>query len=67
MVARRSHWSGFDGSGLSAGQRDDLVVRLRGEGLSMRAIARRVGMSVGGVHAVLERVADGRSGRDPRR
>ena len=35
-------------------------------GYSMRAIGKLVGLSSGGVHAALERVEQGRPGRDPR-
>lgn len=65
-MAERKHWTDFDNSGLTSQQRDETVVRLRKQGLTLKAIATRVGMSVSGVYTVLERVAEGRPGRDPR-
>jgi DNA-binding NarL/FixJ family response regulator len=65
-MAERTHWSGFDRSGMSSDQRDELIARLRSQGWTLKRIAERVGMSTSGVHDALGRVADGRPGRDPR-
>lgn len=65
-MAERTHWSKFDSSGMTGVQRDELVVKLRAEGWKYREIADHVGMSISGVYTVLERVAEGRPGRDPR-
>jgi hypothetical protein len=43
-------------------QRDALIVELRRRGFTYRAIARRVGMSPGGVLRALRRIGEGRSG-----
>ncbi len=40
-------------------KRDRKIVQLRKAGYSMRAIGKEVGLSVGGVHAALERIAAG--------
>lgn len=65
-MAERTHWSKFDASGMTGAQRDVLVAKLRSEGHTLKAIAEHVGMSISGVYTVLERVAEGRPGRDPR-
>lgn len=54
------------GEQLSPAQRDALIVRLRAEGWSIRRIARRAGCSPNGVHTALERIGEGRPGRDRR-
>ena len=51
---------------LTGPQRDAKIVQLRKAGYSMRAIGKEVGLSPGGVHAALERIADGRPGNGPR-
>jgi hypothetical protein len=66
-MERKQHWSKFDLSGLTSAQRDDLIVKLRAEGLTFRQIADRVGMTHRGVQYALERITEGRPGRDPRR
>lgn len=43
-------------------KRDRKIVQLRKAGYSMRAIGKEVGLSVGGVHAALERIAAGGRG-----
>lgn len=67
MVARRQHWSGYDRSGLTSDERDRLIVALRRKGWSATRIAARVGMTRGGVQFALERIAEGRPGRERRR
>jgi hypothetical protein len=66
-MERRRHWTGYDVSGLSSDERDRLIVSLKRKGWSAARIAGRVGMSKGGVQFALERITDGRPGRDPRR
>jgi lambda repressor-like predicted transcriptional regulator len=51
---------------LGASERDRLIVELYEKGWSMRAIARRVGMSASGVCRALERVERGAPGVDRR-
>jgi IS30 family transposase len=52
---------------LTAPQRDELIVRMRQQGYSLRAIARRVGMkSAISVSRALQRISEGRPPRDPR-
>lgn len=65
-MKRKAHWSGYDTSELSPAQRDALIVRLKRRGFSDSAIAQQVGMSRGGVQFALERIAEGRPGRDRR-
>lgn len=61
---QRMHY--YDESGLTAEQRDQMILELRRRGYSIRAIAKQVKMSVGGVHYSLQRIAEGLPGRDPR-
>jgi IS30 family transposase len=67
----------YDATGLTAPQRDELIVRLRRKGYSYRKIGKAVGMSPQGVLQALRRMADPaplatapsqvvRQGRDPR-
>jgi IS30 family transposase len=67
----------YDATGLTAPQRDELIVRLRRKGYTYRKIGRAVGMSPQGVLQALRRMADPaplekarsqalRQGRDPR-
>lgn len=57
----------FDQVHLTTPQRDALIVKLRREGMSLRQIAKRTGMgSAGAVASALQRIAEGRPGRDPR-
>jgi hypothetical protein len=63
-MPRQPYW---DEIHLTAPQRDALIVRLRREGYSLRAIARRVGMSSAiSVSRALQRISEGRPPRDPR-
>jgi hypothetical protein len=48
---------------MPAQRRDELIVRLRGRGMSLKAIANRVGMSESGVSRALDRIADGGFGQ----
>ena len=52
--------------GLSTMERDELIVTLRRRGRRQAQIARRLGMTQQGVAKALSRIAEGRSGRDPR-
>ncbi len=67
----------YDATGLTAPQRDELIVTLRRKGYTYRKIAKLVGMSPNGVMQALRRMADPtplekaqsqvlRQGRDPR-
>lgn len=57
----------YDEVGLTTPQRDAMILSLRQRGWSYRRIAKRVGMSSpGSVARALERIAEGRPGRDPR-
>ena len=57
----------WDETHLSTPQRDALIVELRNRGMSLRQIAKRTGMrSAGAVASALQRIAEGRPGRDPR-
>lgn len=51
---------------LSATERDRLILKLRDQGLSLRAIGRRVGMTGSGVLRSLERIERGGAGIDRR-
>jgi DNA-directed RNA polymerase specialized sigma24 family protein len=43
--------------------RDEMIVQLRGRGLTYAAIARRVGMDESGVRRALQRIRDGGFGQ----
>ena len=47
-------------------ERDELIMTLRRLGRTQTQIARRLGMTQQGVAKALSRIAEGRSGRDPR-
>lgn len=51
---------------MSARQRDQMITELYEKGYSLRAIARKVGMSASGVCRALERVQRGGTGVDRR-
>lgn len=51
---------------LSADQKDAMLVTLRRRGWTLDRIAKHMGMSHGGVHAALKRIAEGRPGKDER-
>ena len=52
----------YEDTGLTAMQRDDMIVDLRRRGFTYRQIAPRVGMSAGGVLRALQRIGEGRRG-----
>jgi hypothetical protein len=57
----------YDQTHMTTPERDALIVKLRKEGKSLRQIARATGMrSAGAVASALQRIAEGRPGRDPR-
>ena len=52
---------------MTAPEGDAMIVKLHNAGWSYRRIAKAVGMrSAGAVASALERIAEGRPGRDPR-
>jgi hypothetical protein len=51
----------YDATGLTPLQRDELIVAMRRRGFTYRVIARRVGMSPGGVLRALQRIGEGRA------
>lgn len=51
---------------MPAAERDKLILELRAQGWTMRAIAKRVGMHHSGVERSLERMGRGGVGRDRR-
>jgi hypothetical protein len=51
---------------MTAPQRDAKIKELHDAGYSERAIGKAVGLSGPGVHYALERMKEGRPGRDPR-
>ena len=57
----RDYWSG-----MTAAQRDEVIVRMRRKGYTLRKIATALKMSTSGVSDALQRIAEGRSGADPR-
>ena len=66
-MPRYHHVPPVDVPFMTAPERDELIVKLREAGYSYRRIARMVGMrSAGAVQHALERIAEGRPGRDPR-
>ena len=62
---RRSHY--YDDDGLTAMQRDELIIKLHNQGLSQSQIARRLGnVTQQGISKALKRIAAGRVGAGPR-
>jgi len=53
----------YEDTGLTAYQRDQLILTLRRRGFTYRLIADRVGMTPGGVLRALRRIGEGREGR----
>lgn len=53
-------------SGMTATERDEMIVTLRRRGKTLRQIATAVGMSTSGVSDALHRIAEGGRGVDPR-
>lgn len=51
---------------LTATQRDRLIVKMRRHGYTYRQIGAAVGMTANGVMTSLQRIAEGRPGRNPR-
>jgi transcriptional regulator len=58
--------TGYYYDDMVAPKRDALIVRLRRKGWSQAKIARRLGHTQQGVSKALQRIAEGRLGRDPR-
>jgi hypothetical protein len=56
----------YDQVRMTAPQRDAKIKELHDAGYSTRAIGKIVGMSGAGVYLALQRIAEGRPGRDPR-
>jgi hypothetical protein len=57
----------YDEIGMSTPERDALILKLHRAGFSYRRIAKAVGMkSPGSVARALQRLSEGRPGRDPR-
>lgn len=56
----------YDQIYMTAPQRDAKIKELHDAGMSTRAIGKIVGMSGAGVHLALQRMREGRPGRDPR-
>jgi DNA-binding NarL/FixJ family response regulator len=52
--------------GLTAPQRDELILRLLARGYSQAQIARRIGYTQQGISKAIRRIRAGRPGRDPR-
>jgi IS30 family transposase len=53
-------------AGLTAGERDELIVKLHRKGFSQAKIAHRLGLTQQAISKALRRIAEGRPGRDPR-
>jgi transcriptional regulator len=51
---------------MTAPEKDRLIWELRRRGWTLKKIGREVGMTAAGVSAALQRIADGRTARDPR-
>ena len=56
----------YDQTPMTAPERDEKIVELRKRGMSYRQIGKIVGLSGAGVMYALERMSEGRPGRDPR-
>jgi transposase len=56
----------YDQTRMTAPQRDAKIKELHDAGYSTRAIGKIVGMSGAGVYLALQRIKEGRPGRDPR-
>jgi DNA-binding CsgD family transcriptional regulator len=52
--------------GLTAMQKDELIVKLRRQGLSQAKIGKRLGLTQQGISKAIRRISEGRLGRDPR-
>jgi hypothetical protein len=66
-MPRQHHWPAPDVPFMTSAEKDAMIVRLYEAGYSYRRIARAVGMrSAGAVASALDRIAEGRPGRDPR-
>lgn len=65
MGIRRSHY--YDDDGLSAGERDSLIMKLHQRGWSQSQIARQLGnITQQGVSKAIRRIRAGRVGAGPR-
>jgi IS30 family transposase len=66
-MPRTHHYAPEGTPFLTSPEKDALIVRLHSAGWSMRRIAKAVGYrSPGSVSRALDRIAEGRPGRDPR-
>jgi hypothetical protein len=66
-MPRQHHFAPASVPFRTAGERDQLIVKLFNAGWPYRKIAKAVGMrSAGAVASALDRIAEGRPGRDPR-
>jgi hypothetical protein len=66
-MPRYNHYAPAGAPLMTAPERDAKIVELYGKGWSLRRIARVVGMrSPGSVSRALNRISEGRPGRDPR-
>jgi hypothetical protein len=66
-MPRTHHYAPAGAPFMTAPEKDALIVKLHNAGWSYRRIARAVGMrSPGSIAHALERIAEGRPGRDPR-
>jgi DNA-binding NarL/FixJ family response regulator len=63
---RKRHYAPANVPFMTAPERDATIVSLYEKGWSVTRIAKAVGMSRGGVEFALERIVEGRPGRDPR-
>jgi hypothetical protein len=66
-MPRYNHYPPADAHFMTAPERDEMIVKLHAKGWSMRRIAKAVGFrNPGSVAHALDRIAEGRPGRDPR-
>jgi DNA-binding NarL/FixJ family response regulator len=66
MVERKRHYPPAHIPHMTAPERDAKIVELANKGWSLSKIGRAVGMTHGGVRFALDRILEGRPGRDPR-
>jgi hypothetical protein len=66
-MPRYNHYPPADAPFMTAPEKDAMILKLYNAGFSYRRIAKAVGMrSPGSVARALERISEGRPGRDPR-